>query len=143
MALQGIEVTGKIIKVYEPKSGVSNRTGNKWMSQNYVIEENSGGTQYPRACEFRVFGEDRINQFAIKAGDTVHVWLDINARPWNDKYITDISAYRVDHVDPNAVNQPAAAIPQAAPQQTAPQGGNQAPFPPQADGAGATDDLPF
>ncbi len=143
MALQGIEVIGKIIKVYEPKGGVSNRTGNKWMSQNFVIEETGSNTQYPRACEFRVFGEDRINQFAIKAGDTVHVWLDINARPWNDKYITDISAYRVDHVDPNTVSQPAAAIPQgAAPQVAAPQGG-QAPFPPQADGMGSADDLPF
>ncbi len=100
MALQGIEVEGVIIKEYPPKEGTSKSTGNPWKSQEFVIQTKD---QYPRACLFRVFGADRIAQFNIHQGDTVHVWLDINARAWQDRYFNDINAFRVDHIDPNAV----------------------------------------
>lgn len=101
MALQGIEVEGVIIKEYPAKKGVSQRSGNAWKSQEFVIQTKD---QYPRACLFRVFGADRIQQFNIHQGDTVHVWLDINARAWQDRYFNDINCYQCDHVDPNAVN---------------------------------------
>ena len=81
MALQGIEVEGVIIKEYPAKEGTSQRTGNAWKSQEFVIQTKD---QYPRAC--------------------LHVWLDINARAWQDRYFNDINCYQCDHVDPNAVN---------------------------------------
>ena len=46
-----MELTGKIIAVLPANSGVSNRTGNPWMSQEYVIEVPG---QYPRKCVFRI-----------------------------------------------------------------------------------------
>lgn len=101
MALQGIEVEGVIIKEYPAKEGISKSTGNPWKSQEFVIQTKD---QYPRACLFRVFGADKIAQFNIHQGDTVHVWLDINARAWQDRYFNDISAFRVDHIDPNTVD---------------------------------------
>lgn len=113
MALQGIEVEGVIIKEYPPREGVAKSSGNAWKSQDFVIQTRDA---YPRTCLFNVFGADRIEQFNIHQGDTVHVWLDINARAWQDRYFNDIRAYRVDHVDPNAVNagvqttQPASAL---------------------------------
>ena len=94
MALSGIEVIGKIIKVSDARSGVSKRSGTEWKSQDFVIEE-QGSNGFPRMCNFTVFGADRLEQFQIKVGDTVHVWLDINARPWQDRYFNDIRAYRV------------------------------------------------
>ncbi len=141
MALQGIEVEGVIIKEYPPREGVSKSSGNAWKSQDYVIQTRDA---YPRTCLFNVFGADRIEQFNIHQGDTVHVWLDINARAWQDKYFNDIRAFRVDHIDPNAVNtgamptQPASSL-GAAPQAAAPQAD---PF---GTGAGSDDnnDLPF
>ncbi len=117
MALQGIEVEGVIIKEFPAKEGVSQRSGNAWKSQEYVIQTKD---QYPRACLFRVFGADRIQQFNIHQGDTVHVWLDINARAWQDRYFNDINCYQCDHVDPNAVNT-------GAPQPQGPQLGGPAP----------------
>ncbi len=101
MALQGIEVEGVIIKEYPAKEGVSQRSGNAWKSQEFVIQTKD---QYPRACQFRVFGADRLQQFNIHQGDTVHIWLDINARAWQDRYFNDINCYQCDHVDPNAMN---------------------------------------
>jgi hypothetical protein len=131
MALQGIEVEGIIIKEYPVKEGVSNRTGNAWKSQEFVIQTKD---QYPRACLFRVFGGDKLEQFNLHQGDNVHVWLDINARPWQDRYFNDISAFRVEHVDANA---PAAA-PQATPAASA-----ATPDPMAVAPGDSTDDLPF
>lgn len=141
MALQGIEVEGVIIKEYPPREGVSKSSGNAWKSQDYVIQTRDA---YPRTCLFNVFGADRIEQFNIHQGDTVHVWLDINARAWQDRYFNDIRAFRVDHIDPNAVNtgamptQPASNL-GAAPQAAAPQAD---PFSGGASGD-SNNDLPF
>ncbi len=136
MALQGIEVEGVIIKEYPAKEGVSGRTGNAWKSQEFVIQTRD---QYPRACLFRVFGADKLEQFNIHQGDSVHVWLDINARPWQDRYFNDISAFRVDHVNANVV--PAAAAPATG---AAPMGqGSMNSADPLLGGDDSTDDLPF
>lgn len=111
MALQGIEAEGVIIKEYPPKEGVSQRTGNAWKSQEFVIQTKD---QYPRACLFRVFGADKLEQFNLHQGDAVHVWLDVNAHPWQDRYFNDISCFRVDHIDPNAVGVGTATQPTSA-----------------------------
>lgn len=56
------------------KSGVSARTGNPWMTQEYVIEVPG---QYPKKCAFSIFGEDRIKQFNLQPGEqNVTVQLD-------------------------------------------------------------------
>ena len=46
-----MEITGKIIAVLPANSGVSARTGNPWMSQEYVLETHD---QFPRKCCFRI-----------------------------------------------------------------------------------------
>ena len=45
-----MDLTGRIIAVLPASSGVSQRTGNPWMSQDYVIEVPG---QFPRKCVFR------------------------------------------------------------------------------------------
>ena len=143
MALQGIEVEGVIIKEYPAKEGVSSRTGNAWKSQEFVIQTKD---QYPRACLFRVFGADKLEQFNLHQGDTAHVWLDINARAWQDKYFNDISAFRVDHIDPNSINtgaQMSTANSQFDAATPAPANNAQPAADPLSNGNDAADDLPF
>ena len=84
-----MELTGKIIAVMEARSGISARTGNPWMTQEYVIEV--PGT-YPRRCMFNIFGEDRIKQFNIQVGEELTVQFDIDAREYNGKWYNDIRA---------------------------------------------------
>ena len=69
-----MDLTGRIIAVLPAQSGVSNRTGNPWMSQDYVIEVPG---QYPKRCVFRIFGEDRIKQFNVQMNEDVTVQFDI------------------------------------------------------------------
>ena len=132
-----MELTGRIIAVMAAQSGVSARTGNAWMSQEYVIEVPG---QYPRKCVFRLFGEDRIKQFNIKQGEDLTIQFDIDAHEYNGRWFNEIRAYNVVR---GQVAQPVAAAPAAAP--FPPAGAATAPFPPAQEPAAenAADDLPF
>ena len=135
-----MELTGRIIAVLPANSGVSNRTGNAWMSQEYVIEVPG---QYPRKCVFRLFGEDRIRQFNIQNGEDLTIQFDIDAHEYNGRWFNEIRAYNVIR------GQVAPAVPAASPFPPA-QGqpdaaAATAPFPPapEASAEGSADDLPF
>lgn len=137
-----MEITGKIIAALEPRGGVSQRTGNSWKTQEFVIETHE---QYPRKCVFNVFGEDRLREFNIQVGEELTVSFDIDAREFNGRWYNDIRAWRVVRVDPNAVAAAPAAAPQPqayAPQPQQPAASAAAPQPEVAGGA-AEDDLPF
>lgn len=126
-----MELTGKIIAVMAAQSGVSARTGNSWMSQEYVIEVPG---QYPRKCVFRLFGEDKIKQFNIQQGEDLTIQFDIDAHEYNGRWFNEIRAWNVLRGQQPAVAPQAVAAPSAA----------AAPFPPAQEPAeGSSDDLPF
>ena len=128
-----MELTGRIIAVLPANSGVSARTGNPWMSQEYVIEVPG---QYPRKCMFRLFGEDRIKQFNIQMGEELTVSFDIDAHEYNGRWFNEIRAFNISR----------GAAPVAAPVAGAPaaQPAVENPFPPAEPASeGSADDLPF
>lgn len=137
-----MDLTGKIIAVLQPSSGVSQRTGNSWMSQDYVIEVPG---QYPRKCVFRVFGEDRIKQFNIQMGEDLTVSFDIDAHEFNGRWFNDIRAYSVVRGAAPVAGAPVAGAAPFPPQQPMSAEAGAAPFPPAQEpaGDGSTDDLPF
>ena len=135
-----MELTGRIIAVLPPSSGVSARTGNNWMSQDYVIEVPG---QYPRKCLFRIFGEDRIKQFNIQQGEDLTVQFDIDAHEFNGRWFNDVRAYNIIRGQVAPVAGAPVGAPQASP--FPPADGATSPFPPAqepAEGQSA-DDLPF
>ena len=134
-----MELTGRIIAVLPANSGVSNRTGNPWMSQEYVIEVPG---QYPRRCVFRLFGEDRIKQFNIQNNEDVTIQFDIDAHEYNGRWFNEIRAYNVIRGQVPPVAGPTATP--FPPTQAQPDAAT-APFPPAPETAteGSADDLPF
>ncbi len=122
-----MELTGKLIAAMPTQSGVSARTGNAWMSREYVIEVPG---QYPKKCCFKVFGEDRLKQFNLRKDETVTVQFDIDAHEYNGRWFNEIQAYNV--------LRPQQAAPAPQQQVAAP-----APTPQDAGDGGSTDDLPF
>ena len=67
--MDALKIEGRILKVMPAQSGTSQRTGNSWMTQEYVLQFHVwDGARNPNYFIFRVFGEDRIKQFAIKEG---------------------------------------------------------------------------
>ena len=125
-----MELSGKIIAVLEPRGGVS-KSGNNWKVQEYVLETHD---QYPRKMCFDVFGEEKIQQFNIQAGEEVTVSFDIDAREWNGRWFNSIRAWKVDRA---AQNMAAQMPPQAAP--FPPAGAAPADF----SAGNDADDLPF
>lgn len=92
-----MEVEGTIIIVCPVDSGTSEKTGNTWMAQSYVLEVTSGDHgQYKRKMAFEVFGEDRIKQFALTVGKAVKVFFDIEASEWKGKWYNRVRAYAVE-----------------------------------------------
>ena len=99
------EISGKIIAVLDKRGGVSKTTGSPWSVQSYVIETKE---QYPKKCCFEVFGEDRINQFAIQLDEDLTVSLDVDAREYQGRWYNSLRAWKVDR----NVQQPAAPVQQ-------------------------------
>lgn len=127
-----MEITGRIIAACEVEGGISQRTGNAWKSQEFVLETQE---QYPKKCVFNVFGEDKLNAFNIQIGETLKVQIDIDAREYNGRWFNSITAWKVER--------PQAQAQSPAPQQPA----YQQPAPQPAYQPAATtndkDDLPF
>ena len=141
-----MDLTGTIIQVMPAQSGTSMRTGNPWMSQEYVMEIPG---QWPRHIVFRIFGEDRIRQFNLQQGDqNVTIQFDIDAHEYNGRWFNEIRCYNVLRSvgqQPYQQTPPSGYAPNAASSQT-----GAAPFPPQVNsngqpvqGQGSADDLPF
>ena len=152
-----MELEGKISVVMPAMSGVSQSTGNSWMSQEYVMAYYWFPNQTnPSFIVLRVFGEDRIKQFNLQQNDEVRVRFHIEAHEYNGRWFNETRLDAVTFVGASAsknqqhLNQPAQqANTQAVGQQQAPQnqGQQQAPFPPKVDANGnpidPNDDLPF
>ena len=133
-----MDLQGKVIAVLPAREGTSAR--GPWNSQEYVIETHD---QYPKKMVFNVFGADRIEQFAIKAGDELNVSFDIDAHEYNGRWFNNIRAWNVQRVDATVAmaGAPVAAAPVTP--QPAPAAPQATPFPPAQPEENSTDDLPF
>lgn len=130
-----MELTGKIIAVLPERSGISQRTGSEWKTQSYVLETQE---TYPRKMCFDIFGADKIEQFAIKIGETLTVSFDIDAREYQGRWYNSIRAWKVDrNVAPMESAMPAGMDSFAPAAATAPTA------PVDFSGGDSTDDLPF
>ena len=137
-----MELTGKCIAVLPAHSGVSQRTGNAWMTQQYVLEIPG---QYPRHMVFEVFGEDRIRKFNIQVQGKYNVSFDIDASEYQGKWYNKIKAYSVVALTQPAASaaaqQPATPPVQYAASVSQPQPTQPALFPPEQNNI--DDNLPF
>ena len=67
-----MQISGKITHVLPERSGVSQRSGTEWRCGSYVVETLE---QYPKKCNFEVFGTDKIQQFNIQVGQLLTLIL--------------------------------------------------------------------
>lgn len=81
-----ITISGKITHVLTPKKGVSQRTGNEWVSQEFVIEDADGTS----LC-FNVFGADTIQKYGLKIGSIASVTCEIKSSEWSGRWFTNVS----------------------------------------------------
>lgn len=145
--MDALQITGNILKVLPAQSGTSQRTGNTWMSQEYVLQFHVwDGARNPNFFVFRVFGEDRIKQFAIKEGDEVRVWFYPDGHEYEGRFFGENAAHKVEILKRDGqpiVKEPEGAQAAQMPvMPTTPPGQQNAPTG-DANGEGGDDDLPF
>lgn len=131
---QIIKLNGRIAEVLPANTGVSQRTGNPWMSQDYIFEYYMwGGQQRATQLCVRIFGEDNIkhhNLQALEENVTLTLRLESTKNQESGRWFTEV---RVTNVERAGVQQPAQPRQaQAAAGQT-----------PQQQGGGDEDDMPF
>ena len=139
---QIVKLTGRIAEVFPAQSGVSARTGNNWMSQDYLFEFYQwSGQQNPNRLVARIFGEDNIkrhNLQPLEENVTLTLRLDASKTKDGDRWFNEVRITNVERVgqqkpahapaDQQATNSP-------QPQNDAPQGGENQ--------GGQGDGLPF
>ena len=105
---QIIKLTGRIAEVFPAQSGVSARTGNNWMSQDYLFEFFQwSGQQNPNRLVVRIFGEDNIKRHNLQQYEdnvTLTLRLDASKTKEGDRWFNEV---RVTNVERIGVQQPA------------------------------------
>ena len=135
---QIIKLTGRIAEVLPVNTGVSQRTGNQWMSQEYIFEYFMwSGQQNPTKLCVRIFGEDNIkrhNLQPLEENVTLTLRLESSKNQESGRWFTEVRVTNVERVGGQQSAQPRQAQASAgqAPQQQQ-----------QQQGGGDTDDLPF
>lgn len=148
-----MQFTGRIMKVLEARSGVSQRTGNEWKALPFVFEYFENPTdRYSDKVVLETFDTNLMN--LIKEGATATIGFGHNVREYEGKYYNELRAYNI-QIGAAPVAQPTGQAATPAPNGTgtvAQQPAQQAtaPFPPAVDAngqptndGGQTDDLPF
>ena len=139
---QIIKLTGRIAEVFPAQTGTSQRTGNQWMSQDYLFEFFQwSGQQNPNRLVVRIFGEDNIKRHNLQQYDdnvTLTLRLDASKTKEGDRWFNEVRITNVERTGQQKAAQPAneqqpTTTPQ--PQQNAATGNENQ--------GGETDDLPF
>ena len=105
---QIVKLTGRIAEVFPAQSGTSQRTGNQWMSQDYLFEFFTwSGAQNPNRLVVRIFGEDNIKRHNLQQYEdnvTLTLRLDASKTKEGDRWFNEV---RVTNVERIGVQQPA------------------------------------
>jgi hypothetical protein len=121
-----LEIVGKLVKVL-PEVGGQSKSGNAWRKQEFVIETLD---QYPKKICLNVWGDriDILNSFG--EGDEIKVSFDVESREYQERWYTDIKAWRIERNSgtPNTQNNATQA---------------EDPFPDDFMASGQDPDLPF
>lgn len=90
-----MKFTGICKAVLPQQSGQSQRTGQPWVSQEYVFEEE--GQRFPQSMCARVFGADKIAEMNIQQGQRYDVDFDIttNQSQKTGGYFNSLNIYKV------------------------------------------------
>ena len=105
--MSNLEVTGKIFKKLDRRSGTSAR--GEWISQDFVLEFQDGS--FPTNICFSAWGKDKVAELdGFREGDTVTVAFNIRGREYNGKWYNDLRAWKISSVTPSQPQAPAPSM---------------------------------
>jgi len=120
------EIKGKLHKKFDTQQKTET-----FQAREFVIVIQSGN--YPEYIKFQLTQDRCALMDKYEEGQEINVHFDLRGREWNDKYFTNLNAWRVEAV---AAAAPAAPAAPAADDNTFPSADNEP-------AVAADDDLPF
>lgn len=128
-----MDITGIIIKKLPVQSGTS--ANGPWQKQDFVIQTED---QYPKQVCFSLWGQRVDDLSRYNENERVRVFFDVSSREYNERWYTDLRAWRIESADA-ATPPPPPAGQTYNPAPAAPA----TPSAPAADSNAGEDDLPF
>ena len=132
-----MEVKGRIKKVLQVRSGVSQRTGNEWKALPFVVEFFENPTdRFPDSVVVETMDTNLMP--SIREGVDVKIGISHHVREYEGRMYNEVRMYRFELIgsqQPTDNVQAAGANNSPQPQQNAPTGTENA--------GGNSDDLPF
>jgi hypothetical protein len=119
------EVEGRLHKKFDTE----NKT-DSFQAREFVIEIDGGG--YPQFIKFQLVQDRCALVDAYEVGATIKVHFDLRGREWNEKYFTNLNAWRIE----NGATAQASATPPPVEEGGFPSAGDEP-------SVAADDDLPF
>jgi hypothetical protein len=108
--IMALELIGKLIRTLPLQSGTSARGA--WSKQDFILETQEA---YPRKVCVSAWG-DRVNELSTMAeGDTLKININLESREFNERWYTDVRAWRIEKQQPLAAAASSQAAPGAAP----------------------------
>jgi Domain of unknown function (DUF3127) len=92
-----LELSGRVIQVFPEQSGTGKN--GQWVKQDFLIETQE---QYPRKVCFSVWGEKAAVVKTLKAGTVINVSFNAESREFNNRWYTDLRAWKIDQVQASA-----------------------------------------
>jgi single-stranded DNA-binding protein len=111
--MENIVLEGKLIKLLDLQQGVSTRGA--WKKQEFILETEE---QYPKKVCIACWGERVEDITKYSPGSKLKVSVNIESREWNNKWFTDIKAWRIETM------QDGVASPAQAQESPTPDGGD-------------------
>jgi len=97
------EITGTLVKKYETET-----KGESFRVRDFVIKANDGG-QYDNFVKFQTTQDRTAIIDDYNEGDEIKVHFDLRGRQWQEKYFTNLNAWRIESMSTAAAAPPAAA----------------------------------
>ncbi len=98
-----MEIRGNVFKILPEQSG-EGKNG-RWVKQGFVIDV--AEQKFPKKAYFTAWGDQADQIKKLQMGAAVKVSFDVESREFNEKWYTDLRAWRIDVEN--------AAVPGAAP----------------------------
>lgn len=94
-----MKVVGNIRQILEPRSGISQRTGEMWVTQDFVLEYFYWPNQtVPSKMLLSIFGAERIQEADLKEGEEVEVRFHIEAEEYQGKMYNRVRYDGINHI---------------------------------------------
>lgn len=103
--MENLAIEGRIIKKMDVQEGVSTR--GSWKKQDFIVETTE---QYPKKVCICCWNEkiDELAQYQMN--ELIKVSVNIESREFNNRWYTDIKAWRLERVSAVAGNTPPAPM---------------------------------